>query len=76
MDPAQFETLVERLVADPHDGTALGAAHAAGEREPQVYAALLERVGGGSRDPGLSAHWFNEAAMVWQSLGDTAQFAR
>jgi hypothetical protein len=76
MDPAQFESLVQRLVANPHDADALAQAHHAGQHDPTGYAALLERAGAGSADPFFSAHWFNEAAMVWQSLGDNAQCGR
>ena len=68
MDPAQIETLVRRLVANPHDEAALTEAHQAGTRDPQAYAGLLERVGTATTDPMFAAHWFSEAANVWVSL--------
>jgi hypothetical protein len=76
MDPAQFESLVGRLVNDPHDANALAEAHHAGQHDPSSYAALLEQVAVRTTDAAFSAHWFNEAAMVWQSLGDGGQFLR
>ena len=76
MDPAQFESLVARLVGDPHDAAALAEAHHAGQQDPNHYAALLEQVAGATVDPFFSAHWFNEAAMVWQSLGEAGHYAR
>ncbi|MBM4373941.1 MAG: tetratricopeptide repeat protein, partial [Deltaproteobacteria bacterium] len=76
MDPAQFESLVARLVRDPHDADALGQAHLAGQHEPTTYATLLEHVAAGTTDPYFSAHWYSEAANVWQALGDLAQATR
>src|SRR4030095_10737334 len=76
MHPAHIQQLVQRLIADPHDADALALAHQAGTQDPQSYASLLERVGTGSADEVFAAHWFNEAAMVWESLGDAGQCNR
>ncbi len=76
MDSAQIEMLVQRLVADPHDENALALAHQAGTQDPQGYAMLLERVAQTTTDEVFAAHWYSEAAMVWESLGDTTQCNR
>ena len=73
MDPAQIHTLVQRLIADPEDGEALQLAYQAGTQNPEAYASLLEQVGQGSPDAELSAHWYSEAANVWESLGNHGQ---
>ncbi|HHH11921.1 MAG TPA: hypothetical protein ENK23_07610, partial [Sorangium sp.] len=72
MDP-QMQQLVQRLVADPHDAAALAAAHQAGTQDPQSYATLLETVAQRTSDTGIASHWLNEAAQVWQSLGDSGK---
>ncbi|MEM1031160.1 MAG: hypothetical protein AAGN82_12485, partial [Myxococcota bacterium] len=76
MDAAQFEALVQRLIADPYDADARAYAHEAGQRDPTTYATLLERVGAGASDMETAAHWFNEAATVWQVIGEAAHYQR
>jgi tetratricopeptide (TPR) repeat protein len=77
MDPSQIDALVHRLVANPHDEQALGAAHQAGASDPKSYALLLERVGAQTQDPAYASHWLSEAANVWSTtLGDAHRAAR
>src|SRR3954471_9659600 len=77
MDRAEIDSLVQRLVDNPHDEEALGYAHQAGEADPKAYAMLLERVGGETRDTAYAAHWLAEAANVWSTtLGDAHRAAR
>src|SRR5579872_5953893 len=77
MDPSQVDALVHRLVANPHDEQALGAAHQAGASDPKSYALLLERVGAQTQDPAYASHWLSEAANVWSTtLGDAHRAAR
>ena len=77
MDPAEIETLVRRLVADPHDEEALAYAHEAGGQDPKSYAYLLEKVGTETPDPSYASHWLAEAANVWSTaLGDAHRAAR
>jgi hypothetical protein len=77
MDPRVIETLVQRLIANPHDQEALAYAHQAGGQDPRSYAMLLERVGVSTPDPVYGAHWLSEAANVWQqALNDLDQTAR
>src|ERR1700722_2583516 len=77
MDPSQIDTLVQRLVENPHDEEALAYAHQAGAADPKSYALLLERVGGETRDPSYASHWLSEAANVWSTtLGDAHRAAR
>ena len=72
-----METLVQRLVANPHDQEALAYAHQAGAADPRAYASLLERVGMSTQDPGYASHWLSEAANVWaQTLGDAHRAAQ
>ena len=72
-----METLVQRLVANPHDQEALAYAHQAGASDPRSYAALLERVGMATQDPTFSSHWLSEAANVWAvALGDAHRAAQ
>jgi tetratricopeptide (TPR) repeat protein len=72
-----IETLVRRLIENPHDQVAITQAHRSGQNDPRVYAALLERVGKETKEPSLASHWFTEAANVWvTSLGDAHQAAR
>ncbi|AKT41040.1 hypothetical protein [Chondromyces crocatus] len=72
-----METLVQRLVANPHDEEALAYAHHAGTQDPRSYAILLEKVGSATVDPGYAAHWLSEAANVWSTtLGDAHHAAR
>jgi tetratricopeptide (TPR) repeat protein len=73
----EIETLVRRLVENPHDQAAITQAHRSGQNDPRVYAGLLERVGNETLDPSLASHWYTEAANVWvTSLGDAHQAAR
>ena len=73
----EIETLVRRLVENPHDQGAITQAHRSGQSDPRVYAGLLERVGKDTREPSLASHWYTEAANVWvTSLGDAHQAAR
>jgi tetratricopeptide (TPR) repeat protein len=77
MDPTQVDSLVQRLVANPHDEEALSQAHQAGASDPRSYALLLERVGAETRDPAYASHWLSEAANVWSTtLGDAHRAAR
>lgn len=77
MEPTQVDSLVQRLVANPHDEEALSNAHQAGASDPRSYALLLERVGTETRDPGYASHWLSEAANVWSTtLGDAHRAAR
>jgi tetratricopeptide (TPR) repeat protein len=72
-----LESLVRRLVENPHDQAAIAAAHRSGQSDPRVYATLLERVGKDTREPSLASHWYTEAANVWvTSLNDAHQGAR
>ncbi|XXX71605.1 hypothetical protein WMF30_28555 [Sorangium sp. So ce134] len=72
-----METLIQRLVTNPHDGEALAYAHRAGEQDPRSYAMLLERVGSSTADPSYAAHWLSEAANVWSTtIGDAHHAAR
>jgi tetratricopeptide (TPR) repeat protein len=77
MDPSKIDSLVHRLVANPHDEEALAVAHQAGASDPKSYALLLERVGVETRDSGYASHWLSEAANVWSTtLGDAHRAAR
>jgi hypothetical protein len=77
MDPREMETLIQRLVANPHDEEALNYAHRAGTQDPRSYAMLLERVGTATPDPAYAAHWLSEAANVWSTtIGDAHHAAR
>jgi tetratricopeptide (TPR) repeat protein len=77
MDPTQVDSLVRRLVANPHDEEALSHAHQSGASDPKSYALLLERVGSETRDPTYASHWLSEAANVWSTtLGDAHRAAR
>ncbi|HWA74885.1 MAG TPA: hypothetical protein VG937_21225 [Polyangiaceae bacterium] len=77
MDPREMETLVQRLVQNPHDQDAIGYAHQAGQADPRSYAMLLEKVGTATADPAFASHWLTEAANVWStSLGDAHRAAR
>jgi tetratricopeptide (TPR) repeat protein len=77
MDPSKIDSLVHRLVANPHDEEALSVAHQAGASDPKSYALLLERVGVETRDSGYASHWLSEAANVWSTtLGDAHRAAR
>jgi cellulose synthase operon protein C len=77
MDPSKLDSLVHRLVANPHDEEALAVAHQAGASDPKSYALLLERVGVETRDSGYASHWLSEAANVWSTtLGDAHRAAR
>src|SRR3954447_10859417 len=76
MDPREMETLIQRLVANPHDEQALAYAHRAGTVDPRAYAVLLERVGQATADPTYAAHWLSEAANVWSmTIGDAHKAA-
>jgi hypothetical protein len=77
MDSREMETLVQRLVTNPHDQDAIRQAHAAGQRDPKSYAMLLEKVGTATADPAFACHWLTEAANVWSvTLGDAHRAAR
>jgi hypothetical protein len=77
MDPSHIDTLVQRLVENPHDEEALAYAHQAGAADPKSYALLLERVGAETRDATYASHWLSEAANVWSTtLGDAHRAAR
>jgi tetratricopeptide (TPR) repeat protein len=77
MDPSKIDSLVHRLVANPHDEEALAVAHQAGASDPKSYALLLERVGVETRDQAYASHWLSEAANVWSTtLGDAHRAAR
>ncbi len=76
MHPAQMDELVRRLVANPNDQAALGAAYQEGQADPRGYAAILERVGDMTTDATYAAHWLSEAAHVWSTtLGDARRAA-
>ncbi len=77
MDPSQVDTLIQRLVVNPHDEQALATAHQSGAADPKSYAMLLERVGTQTTDPAYASHWLSEAANVWSTtLGDAHRAAR
>jgi hypothetical protein len=77
MDSSQTDALVHRLVENPHDEQALGAAHQAGTSDPKSYALFLERVGSETHDAAYASHWLSEAANVWSTtLGDAHRAAR
>src|ERR1019366_5605923 len=77
MDPSKIDSLVHRLVANPHDEEALRVAPHAGASDPKSYALLLERVGVETRDASYASHWLSEAANVWSTtLGDAHRAAR
>src|SRR3954471_20404878 len=77
MDPREMETLIQRLVANPHDEEALGYAHRAGGQDPRAYAILLQKGGQATTDPADAAHWLSEAANVWSTtIGDAHHAAR
>ena len=72
-----METLVQRLVQNPHDQEAITYAHHSGQSDPRSYAMLLEKVGTATSDPAFSSHWLTEAANVWATtLGDAHRAAR
>ena len=58
----EIESLVRRLVDNPHDQAAITQAHRSGQSDPRLYAGLLERVGKETLEPSLASHWFTEAA--------------
>jgi tetratricopeptide (TPR) repeat protein len=77
MDPGEIDSLVRRLVVNPHDEEALAYAHRAGSQDPKAYAFLLEKVGSETEDPVYASHWLSEAANVWSTtLGDAHRAAR
>jgi hypothetical protein len=77
MDAREMETLVQRLVQNPHDQDAIRQAHSSGQRDPKSYAMLLEKVGTATADPAFACHWLTEAANVWSvTLGDAHRAAR
>src|SRR4051812_27877684 len=77
MDPREMETLVQRLVQNPHDQETINVAHQAGQSDPRSYATLLEKVGTATSDPAFACHWLTEAANVWSTtLGDAHRAAR
>src|SRR5258706_354253 len=77
MDPREMETLVQRLVQNPHDQDTITYAHQAGQRDPKSYAMLLEKVGTATSDPAFACHWLTESANVWTTtLGDAHRAAR
>jgi Tfp pilus assembly protein PilF len=77
MDPREMESLVQRLVQNPHDTDAITQAHHAGQSDPRSYAMLLEKVGTATTDPALACHWLTESANVWTlSLNDAHRAAR
>jgi len=53
MDPREMETLVQRLVQNPHDQDTITYAHQAGQSDPKSYAMLLEKVGTATKRPGF-----------------------
>jgi cellulose synthase operon protein C len=72
-----METLVQRLVQNPHDQDTITYAHQAGQSDPKSYAMLLEKVGTATSDPAAACHWLTEAANVWSTtLGDAHRAAR
>ncbi|HET7540458.1 MAG TPA: hypothetical protein VFK05_11325 [Polyangiaceae bacterium] len=77
MDPREMETLVQRLVQNPHDQETITFAHQAGQSDPKSYAMLLEKVGTATSEPAVACHWLTEAANVWSTtLGDAHRAAR
>src|ERR1700712_1757858 len=77
MDPREMETLVQRLVQNPHDQDTITYAHQAGQSDPKAYALLLEKVGTATSDPAFACHWLTESANVWTTtLGDAHRAAR
>lgn len=77
MDPREMDSLVERLIQNPHDQDALTHAHQAGQSDPRSYAMLLEKVGTSSSEPAVASHWLTEAANVWaNTLSDAHRAAR
>src|SRR6187200_486661 len=77
MDPREMETLVQRLVQNPHDQDTITFAHQAGQSDPKSYAMLLEKVGTATSDPAFACHWLTESANVWTTtLGDAHRAAR
>ncbi len=77
MDARESDTLIQRLVHNPHDEHALARAHQAGSVDPRSYALLLEKVGMTTTDPAYAAHWLSEAANVWSmTIGDLHHAAR
>ena len=77
MDSREIESVVGRLIQNPHDNEALTMAHQAGQSDPKIYATILERVGNGSSDPTLACYWLTEAANVWSTaLSDAPRAAR
>ena len=77
LDARQMETLIQRLVMNPHDEEALAYAHQAGQADPRTYAILLEKVGLATADPAYAAHWLSESANVWAvTVGDAHHAAR
>ncbi len=77
MDPREMESLVQRLIHNPHDNEALMLAHQAGQSDPKAYAMVLDKGGSGTTDPAFACHWLTEAANVWsQSLNDAPRAAR
>lgn len=77
MDSREIESIVGRLIQNPHDHEALTTAHQAGQTDPKLYATILERVGNGNSDPALACYWLTEAANVWTAaLGDAPRAAR
>ena len=72
-----METLVQRLVQNPHDQETITFAHQAGQSDPKSYAMLLEKVGTATSEPAVACHWLTEAANVWSTtLGDAHRAAR
>ncbi len=72
-----MDSLVQRLVQNPHDQDAILYAHQAGQSDPRSYAMLLEKTGTATSDPALASHWLTEAANVWATtLGDAHRAAR
>jgi hypothetical protein len=77
MDARQMQSLVQRLVNNPHDEDAINAAYDVGQQDPRAYATFLEKVGTATADPAYAAHWLTEAANVWSmSLADAHRAAR
>src|SRR5688572_18413016 len=77
MDPRQMESLVQRLVQNPHDQEAITFAHQAGQSDPQSSWEVLGQVGKSTPDPAFARHRLAEAANVWStSLGDAHRAAR
>ncbi|MCU0682130.1 MAG: hypothetical protein MUF34_07735 [Polyangiaceae bacterium] len=77
MESREQDALVQRLVANPHDGEALTYAYQWGTSDPQAFALLLEKVGTNTQDAVYASHWLSEAANVWLvSVGDAHRAAR